>query len=37
MHFVRQLVMGQMGAVSHVMGDKNRHAECLVAAQHDHR
>ncbi|KAI8465990.1 MAG: hypothetical protein J3K34DRAFT_74041 [Monoraphidium minutum] len=37
MHFVRQMVMGQMGAVAHIMGDKNRHAECCVAAQHDHR
>lgn len=37
MHFVRQLVMGHMGTVSHVLGQKERHAECVVAAQHDHR
>jgi len=37
MHFVRQLVMNHMGGVCHVLGNKQRHAECMVAAQHDHR
>ncbi|GBF93521.1 hypothetical protein Rsub_06654 [Raphidocelis subcapitata] len=37
MHFVRQMVMNQMGAVCHLLGNKTRHAECVVAAQHDHR
>lgn len=37
MHFVRQLVMNHMGSVCHLLGNKERHAECCVAAQHDHR
>jgi hypothetical protein len=37
MHFVRQLVMNQMGGVCHILGNKQRHMECVVAAQMDHR
>ncbi len=37
MHFVRQMVMNHMGGVCHILGNKQRHAECMVAAQHDHR
>jgi hypothetical protein len=29
--------MNQMGGVCHLLGNKQRHAECMVAAQMDHR
>lgn len=35
MHFIRAVVIEHMGHVSHLLGNKDKHIECLVAQQQD--